>query len=127
VCNRVASYWTGEIYTGTKYKKQRDKANRGAKSSRFAVTLQQDFPSILLEVGFVSNEFEHKIIKDPKHQDEFAKLIVKGIEDYFGRSTLPAMPDTATKSATATATTALPPETFSVASKNSEEPPNKET
>jgi len=121
VCNRVASYWTGKIYTGTKYKDQRDIANRGAKSSRFAVTLQQDFPSILLEVGFVSNEFEHKIIKDPKHQDEFAKLIVKGIEDYFGRSTLPAKPDTATKSATATATTALPPETFSVASRNSEE------
>lgn len=121
VCNRVASYWTGKIYTGTKYEEQRKIANRGAKSSRFAVTLQQDFPSILLEVGFVSNEFEHKIINNPKHQDEFAKLIVKGIEDYFGRSSLPAKPDTSAKSATASTMAALPPESYSVSPRNSEE------
>ncbi|MGN0586993.1 MAG: N-acetylmuramoyl-L-alanine amidase, partial [Oscillospiraceae bacterium] len=57
--------------------------DRGAKYNYFWVTQQQDFPSILIESGFVSNYTEAMALANPTHQKNLAKAIVRGIEKYF--------------------------------------------
>lgn len=57
--------------------------DRGAKYNYFWVTQQQDFPSILIESGFVSNYTEAMALANSEHQKNLAKAIVRGIKKYF--------------------------------------------
>ena len=59
--------------------------DRGAKYNYFFVTQQQEFPSILVESGFVTNYTEAMALANSKHQKNLAKAIVSGIEKYFGQ------------------------------------------
>ncbi len=59
--------------------------DRGAKYNYFFVTQQQDFPSILVESGFVTNYTEAMALANSKHQKKLAKAIVTGITNYFER------------------------------------------
>lgn len=61
---------------------------RGTKYSYYLVTRQQDFPSVLVEMGFISNPFECMKMADPVHQSGIAQAIADGIKSYFTRSTL---------------------------------------
>lgn len=61
--------------------------DRGAKYNYFFVTQQQDFPSILVESGFVTNYNEAMALADPTHQKNLANAIVQGIKKYFSRCT----------------------------------------
>ncbi len=58
-------------------------SNRGAKYNVFWVTLQQEFPSILIETAFVSNYAEAMAMANATHQDGIATAIVNGIKNYF--------------------------------------------
>ncbi len=60
--------------------------NRGEKYNYFWVTLQQDFPSVLVETAFVTNYDEAMALANSKSQKKFAAAIVKGIERYFART-----------------------------------------
>lgn len=82
VSSQIASYFSGNVYSDGANK------NRGAKYSYYKVTLQQDFPSILIETGFVSNEEDALALADPAHQKNIAAGIVSGIKSYIGRSNL---------------------------------------
>jgi N-acetylmuramoyl-L-alanine amidase len=59
--------------------------DRGAKYNYFFVTQQQDFPSILVESGFVTNYTEAMALANSTHQQGLAKAIVKGIKNYFAQ------------------------------------------
>ncbi|QUN07677.1 N-acetylmuramoyl-L-alanine amidase [Shewanella yunxiaonensis] len=48
-----------------------------------AVLKAPDIPSLLVETGFISNPSEEKLLKDPKHQEQLADAISKGIHQYF--------------------------------------------
>ena len=61
---------------------------RGNKYSYWSYTLEQGFPCILLEMGFVSNDRECLILANPDNQILIAEAISDGIEEYFMRSTL---------------------------------------
>jgi N-acetylmuramoyl-L-alanine amidase len=61
--------------------------DRGAKYNYFFVTQQQDFPSILIETGFVSNYTEAMALANSSHQPGFAKAIVTGIKNYMAQTT----------------------------------------
>lgn len=61
--------------------------DRGAKYNYFFVTQQQDFPSILVESGFVTNYNEAMALADSTHQKNLANAIVQGIKKYFSRCT----------------------------------------
>lgn len=61
-------------------------SNRGAKYNVFWVTLQQEFPSILIETAFVSNYTEAMAMANATHQDGLANAIVTGIKNYFARN-----------------------------------------
>lgn len=80
--NKLADYYDNTVYAdGTN-------SNRGDKYSYYWVTLQQDFPSVLVEMGFVTNERECMVMADPSHQAEIAQRIADGVKAYFARSTL---------------------------------------
>lgn len=79
VSRYVSSYFTNNVYSDGANK------NRGAKQSYYYVTLEQDFASILLEVGFVSNYEDAMAMNNSTHQDGIANAIAKGIEEYLSR------------------------------------------
>jgi N-acetylmuramoyl-L-alanine amidase len=49
----------------------------------FAVLKAPDVPSVLLEMGYISNDTDERLLTDPKHQKELAGSITRAIEDYF--------------------------------------------
>ncbi len=56
--------------------------NRGVKSARFYVLRGSQMPSVLVEVGFISNPAEEKNLKDPAYRQAVAAAITKGILNY---------------------------------------------
>jgi len=56
--------------------------NRGVKSARFAVLKGTQLPSVLVEVGFISNAVEEKNLKTSAYREAVACAIAKGILDY---------------------------------------------
>lgn len=80
--DKLSSYYDNSVYAdGTS-------SSRGDKYSYYWVTLQQDFPSVLVEMGFISNERECMVMADPNYQSGIAQSIADGVKAYFARSTL---------------------------------------
>lgn len=82
ISDRLAAYYENNVYSDGV------SCNRGDKYSYYLVTLQQDFPSVLVEMGFISNERECMTMADPVHQDGIAQAIADGVKAYFARSGL---------------------------------------
>lgn len=83
----AVSYEISKYFSENVYSDGADK-NRGPKYGHFWVTLQQDFPSILVETAFVSNETDALALANPEHQKNIAAAIVRGIQKYIGRSNI---------------------------------------
>lgn len=49
----------------------------------FAVLKAPDVPSVLMEMGFLSNKLEEKNLRSTSYREKMAQAIVKAIEDYF--------------------------------------------
>ena len=80
--DNLVSYYDNTVYAdGTN-------SNRGDKYSYYWVTLQHDFPTVLVEMGFVTNERECMVMADPTHQEGIAQAIAQGVKAYFARSGL---------------------------------------
>lgn len=79
VSAEVAAYYQNSVY------KDGVNRNRGAKYDYFAVTTQQEFPSILLEVGFVTTKAEAMAMNNPTHQNGIADAVVRGTKKYLSR------------------------------------------
>ncbi len=63
-----------------KYKKIK---NLGVKNAMFYVLLDTKMPSVLVELGFISNKEELKKLKNDKYQNRLAVSIVKGVDKFF--------------------------------------------
>lgn len=57
--------------------------NNGISNSNSAILQDNNQPAILLELGSLSNSDAYQNIIDPKYQQEVAKDIVTGLEQYF--------------------------------------------
>ena len=57
--------------------------NRGVKTAPFIVLIGAKMPSILTEIGFLSNPSEEKFLKSKKGQKEVVESLYSGIEQYF--------------------------------------------
>lgn len=57
--------------------------DRGAAKSDYKVTKYSTMPSVLLELGYLSNPEEEKQLRDPVVQDKIATAIAAGIREYF--------------------------------------------
>ena len=56
--------------------------NRGVKSARFHVLKNTDMPAVLVEVGFISNKKEEKLLKSPSYRQKVAEAVARGILSY---------------------------------------------
>lgn len=80
--NSLSAYYDNELYgDGTS-------SSRGDKYSYYKMTLEQSVPSVMVEMGFVSNAKECLMMANPDNQVEIAKAIELGIEQFFARSKL---------------------------------------
>lgn len=57
--------------------------DRGLFKSKFYVINHTDAPAILVEIGFISNPYERKLLMSQKRQEEIAKSITDGIMEYL--------------------------------------------
>lgn len=82
ISSQISDYFSTNVYSDGADK------NRGAKWSYYKMTLEQDFPSVMIEVGFVTNEEDALSMANPNHQKNIAARIVNGIQSYINRSDL---------------------------------------
>lgn len=80
VSEKMANYYERYVYGDGKNR------NRGAKYNYFAVTLEQEFPSILIESGFVTDYKEAMALNNPAVQDGLANAITEAVIEYFARN-----------------------------------------
>ena len=59
--------------------------NRGVKSASFKVLRDTAMPAVLVELGFLTNAKEEKLLNTEKYQDTCAEAIAHGIKEYFAR------------------------------------------
>ncbi len=57
--------------------------HNGHRSAGFAVLKAPDIPSVLVELGFLSNPREARLLNSPAFQRKMAAAILSGVEQYF--------------------------------------------
>jgi len=57
--------------------------NRGVRSAPFVVLIGANMPSVLAEVGFLSNPRDEKLLKKDTNQQKLAQALFAGIEGYM--------------------------------------------
>jgi N-acetylmuramoyl-L-alanine amidase len=58
--------------------------NRGVKKAPFVVLIGASMPSVLAEIGFVSNPREESLLRKPEHRQKLAEALYKGVAAYAG-------------------------------------------
>jgi N-acetylmuramoyl-L-alanine amidase len=56
--------------------------NRGVKKAPFVVLIGAQMPSILAEIGFVTNPREEQLLKRPDYRQKIAESLYKGLSKY---------------------------------------------
>lgn len=59
--------------------------NRGIKQAPFRVLKGANMPAVLVEVGFLSNSDEERLLADPRHRQRLAQSIYTSVRDYRSR------------------------------------------
>ena len=59
--------------------------NRGVKQGPFAVITNALMPAVLVEVGFISNREEERVLSQVQFQREVAGALARAIRDFFRR------------------------------------------
>ena len=60
---------------------------RSHRFAGFAVLKAPDIPSVLVELGYLSNATEERLLQDPGHRHKIARAIHRGIDRFFGTGT----------------------------------------
>ncbi|MEO5925344.1 MAG: N-acetylmuramoyl-L-alanine amidase [Bryobacteraceae bacterium] len=66
----------------TVVKQNKDAKDRGVKRAPFVVLIGADMPSVLAEIGFLSNSRDEALLKGPEHRDRIAEALYNGIAGY---------------------------------------------
>ncbi|MDF1677408.1 MAG: N-acetylmuramoyl-L-alanine amidase, partial [Legionellaceae bacterium] len=78
---------TASLQMGSQVLKGLDKVtnlhSQAVEQARFVVLKSPDIPSILVELGFISNPQEEKNLNDPEYQRRATQAIFKGLKTYF--------------------------------------------
>ena len=56
--------------------------NRGIKSAPFVVLIGAEMPSVLAEIGFLTNSSEEMLLRKPEYRQKIAEALYKGISAY---------------------------------------------
>ena len=92
---KLAHYIQRSIVTGLS-RHYRGIRNLGVKQALFYVLVDADMPSVLVEVGFISNPREERLLRSSRFQKKTAESIAAGIFRYL--LSLPDAPKLAMKS-----------------------------
>ena len=65
------------------YTYEAGRKNRGVKTANFAVLRKTRMPSILTEIGFISNKEEENYLKSKKGQKELARCLYNAFQQYY--------------------------------------------
>lgn len=76
------------MYYDTNWYSDGTSSSRGDKYSYYMMTLEQSVPSVMVEMGFVSNAKECLLMANSENQDGMASAIANGITAFFDRSTI---------------------------------------
>jgi N-acetylmuramoyl-L-alanine amidase len=57
--------------------------DRGVKKAPFVVLINSAMPSILTEIGFLSNPDDERFLASEKGKNQIAEALYKGVEEYF--------------------------------------------
>jgi N-acetylmuramoyl-L-alanine amidase len=57
--------------------------DRGVRKAPFIVLIGANAPSILVELGFVSNEHDVQLLKSDEYKDKLANALMNSVEDYI--------------------------------------------
>jgi N-acetylmuramoyl-L-alanine amidase len=60
---------------------------RGHRDAGFMVLLAPDVPAVLLEMGFISNPADERLLSDPHRRAALMNSVGDAIDEYFGQST----------------------------------------
>ena len=60
---------------------------RSHRDAGFVVLLAPDVPAVLLEMGFITNPDDEKLLNDPAKRGRFMSAVARSIDDYFGEQT----------------------------------------
>ena len=77
----LASHVQGSLASGLLGAKK-DKRNRGVKTAPFYVLLGAQMPAVLVEVGFISNKSDQKLLSASDYRQKIAQSIANGIRNY---------------------------------------------
>jgi len=58
--------------------------DRGVKKAPFVVLIGARMPSVLAEIGFVSNPRDEALMKKPEHRQRLAEALFRGLQQYAG-------------------------------------------
>jgi N-acetylmuramoyl-L-alanine amidase len=67
--------------------------NRGVKQARFAVLNGAFMPAVLVELGFITNREEERMLRDPQKQEAFARQLAESVRDFFRMQRIPVSAD----------------------------------
>lgn len=56
--------------------------NRGVKKAPFVVLIGAKMPSVLVEIAFLSNPREERLLKQPEYRERLAEALYRGLFDY---------------------------------------------
>ena len=59
-----------------------DAKNRGIKKAPFVVLIGAQMPSVLAEIGFLTNASDEALLRKPEHRQKIAEALYKGIANY---------------------------------------------
>jgi N-acetylmuramoyl-L-alanine amidase len=66
----------------TAVKQNKESKDRGVKRAPFVVLIGADMPSVLAEIGFLSNSRDEALLKGQEHRDRIAEALYNGIASY---------------------------------------------
>jgi len=72
------SLWTISAHSNAKAK------DRGVRKAPFVVLIGATMPSILAEIGFISNAHDESLMKKAEHRQRIAEALYKGVASYAG-------------------------------------------
>jgi N-acetylmuramoyl-L-alanine amidase len=59
--------------------------DRGVKQAGFVVLDGAYMPAVLVELGFISNREEERLLRDAAHRESLARALARSVEDFFVR------------------------------------------
>jgi N-acetylmuramoyl-L-alanine amidase len=81
---RESSDWAAAIQT--RLRQVHPGPDRGVKQAGFVVLEGALMPSVLVEVGFISNADEERLLRSPQHQQKVAESLAASVREHFRRT-----------------------------------------